>query len=125
MAGIKNYKTVQKVDGISFMNVLKGEKANNETRSFFWHYPNNWGPTGPGIGTTSTIRKGDWKLIYYHLNRRFELFNIENDIGESTNLVAKEKTIVNSLAKELANYLRSVDAQMPIDTKTKKNCSIP
>jgi len=120
LAGISNYKTVQKVDGKSFTSVLKGEKQHNNERPLFWHYPNNWGPTGPGIGATSCIRKGDWKLIYYHLDRHFELFNIKEDIGETTNLVSKDSSKLKELAIELGTYLRSVDAQMPTDTNTDK-----
>lgn len=120
LAGISDYKTIQEVDGQSFTSILKGEKQNKKERALFWHYPNNWGPTGPGIGATSTIRKGDWKLIYYHLDKHFELFNITNDIGESKNLASKETSILNQLAIELGTYLRSVDAQMPTDTNTGK-----
>lgn len=120
MANIKNSKTVQTVDGISFTAILKGNTTKNSDRALFWHYPNNWGPTGPGIGATSTIRKGDWKLIYYHLDQSFELFNIKNDIGETTNLATIESEKVSSLAKELSNYLRSTDAQMPTLTETGK-----
>ena len=47
MANIDSVRTVQKVDGQSFLSVLKGE-LNNTGRSLFWHYPNEWGPTGPG-----------------------------------------------------------------------------
>ena len=120
MAGISQYKTVQIIDGKSFTPILKGENQDNNNRALFWHYPNYWGPTGPGIGASSTIRKGDYKLIYYHLNGSFELFNITNDIGETTNLVTKEPQKAKSLASELGNYLRSVNAQMPTDNKTNK-----
>ncbi len=119
MAGVKNYNTIQKIDGQSFTTILEGNEVSND-RPLYWHYPNNWGPTGPGIGATSTIRKGDWKLIYYHINQSFELFNIENDIGETTNLVIKEKSKVKELATVLGEYLRSVNAQMPTLTKTGK-----
>lgn len=118
LSGIADYKTVQKVDGKSFTSILKGEKQINSDRALFWHYPNNWGPTGPGIGATSTIRKGDWKLIYYHLDSHFELFNITNDIGETTNLMSEEILKKKELAGILGAYLRSVDAQMPTNTKT-------
>ncbi|MCF8274444.1 MAG: sulfatase [Flavobacteriaceae bacterium] len=120
LAGIENYKTVQSVDGKSFTSILKGEKQNNNNRALFWHYPNNWGPTGPGIGATSTIRKGDWKLIYYHLGSHFELFNVAEDIGETLNLALKETEKLKELAKDLGAYLRSVNAQMPISTSTNK-----
>lgn len=115
IANITEYKTIQKIDGVSFTALLKGDKTPIEDRALFWHFPNNWGPTGPGIGATSTIRKGDWKLIYYHADQEFELFNISDDIGESTNLANQEIEIKNELAKELSEYLRSVDAQMPSD----------
>lgn len=113
MAKINDYDAVQEIDGLSFKPILKGENSSSAKRSLFWHFPNNWGPTGPGIGATSTIRKGDWKLIYYHEDQRFELFNISNDIGESTNLAGEENEIMRELAKELGEYLRSVEAQMP------------
>jgi len=119
-AGISDYKTVQKTDGVSFTNLLKGAKSNNAERALYWHYPNNWGPTGPGIGATSTIRKGDFKLIYYHLDSAFELFDITNDIGETSNLALENKPKTTELAKQLGAYLRGVDAQMPTNIETGK-----
>lgn len=113
MAHIKDYKTVQTVDGRSFVTMLLQSGTTSEGRDLFWHFPNNWGPTGPGIGATSTIRSGDWKLIYYYEDRHFELFNITEDIGELNNLAAKETIRVKDLAVKLGSYLRSVDAQRP------------
>ncbi|MCG8311333.1 MAG: sulfatase [Cytophagales bacterium] len=113
MAQINNYQTVQQIDGKSFGSILKRENDHPNERALFWHIPNNWGPTGPGIGASSTIRKGDWKLIYYHASQNFELFNISDDIAERNNLAPREKETRDKLAKELGEYLRSVDAQMP------------
>lgn len=113
LAEISEYSTVQTIDGLSFTSLLKGEELSTSDRALFWHIPNNWGPKGPGIGASSTIRKGDWKLIYYHEDQRYELFNIKEDIGESTNLAASREELRRELAKELGDYLRSVDAQMP------------
>lgn len=117
MAGVRNYKMAQPIDGVSFVPVLKGNNTDN-SRPLFWHYPNRWGPFGPGIGSTSTIRQGDWKLIYYHANRRFELFNLADDIGETKNLVSSNPEKVQTLARTLTDYLKSVEAQMPIDKTT-------
>ncbi len=83
LAGISLYESVQKIDGISFVPFLKNSYQTAKDRKLFWHFPNSWGPTGPGIGASSTIRKGDWKLIYYHSDQSFELFNLKEDIGES------------------------------------------
>ncbi len=28
------------------------------------------------------MRRGGWKIIYYHTDRRFELFDLAHDLGE-------------------------------------------
>jgi len=114
MAGIEQYQTVQTVDGKSFVPLLINLEKETEARDLFWHFPNNWGPTGPGIGATSTIRSGDWKLIYYYRDQHFELFNITEDIGEQNNLADNFPEKVNEMAGKLGVYLRSVDAQRPV-----------
>jgi arylsulfatase A-like enzyme len=114
IAGVNDYETVQTVDGVSFVPLLKGGGKLNEDRAFIWHFPNEWGPSGPGIGAASTIRQGDWKLIYYHLDSHFELFNIEEDIGETQNLFDQNPEKAGVLAKALTSKLLEMDAQMPI-----------
>ena len=113
MAGISDYETTQTIDGQSFTHFFTETHARTQDRALYWHYPNAWGPTGPGIGAYSAIRKGDWKLIYYHRDSSFELFNIAEDIGESNNLAAKKSEKVKELAEQLSNYLQEVEAQMP------------
>ena len=65
MAGIKKYQTVQPIDGISFLPLLKQTGNPSKGRSLFWNMPNNWGNDGPGINFNCAVRNGDWKLIYY------------------------------------------------------------
>lgn len=114
MAGITNYQPVQEIDGQSFIGFLEGHKSEMKDRPLFWHYPNEWGPTGPGIGAASTIRKGDWKLIYYHAGENFELFNLKDDISEQNNLIDSQPEKAKELAEDLTEYLKSVNAQMPL-----------
>jgi arylsulfatase A-like enzyme len=125
MAGIAQFETVQIVDGQSFIPILKDENKSSSERSLVWHYPNHWGPTGPGIAAASVIRKGDWKLIYYHKGRKMELFNLAEDIGEAKNLSYSHSDETLRLAKALSDYLRSVDAQMPTYTETGKKVPWP
>ena len=118
MAGINNYQKRQIVDGKSFVDLFSSPKNGTQERPLIWHYPNEWGPSGPGIGAFSAIRLGDWKLIYYHLDQSFELFNIGEDIGERKNLFEVENGKVKELAKVLSNQLKKMEAQMPSDKKT-------
>lgn len=113
IAGVKSLKTVQKVEGKSFVPFLKNKFLNKQTRSLFWHYPNIWGPKGPGIGQFSAIRKGDWKLIYYHIDMHYELYNILEDIGEKYNRFNDQPKLAKKLANDLGKHLKKVNAQMP------------
>ena len=124
MAEIDSVDTVQEIDGKSFMHLLRGE-LRNEERPLFWHYPNEWGPSGPGIGASSTVRLGDWKLIYYHADGNMELFNLREDIGESDNLMEEQPEKAQELAGVLTDYLVEVEAQMPTFKETGEQVPYP
>ncbi len=106
------------LDGQSFVPLLRGFNLPGD-RPLFWHFPHAWGPsngerhTGPGIGATSTVRKGDWKLVYWHATGKQELFNLAADIGERNDVAAGNPAIVDELASRLGNYLRASGAVMP------------
>lgn len=125
MAQVKNYKTKQPIDGKSFMPMLFGKKTDYNKRALYWHFPNLWGNEGPGIGTNSAIRKGDWKMVYYYDTGKHELFNITNDIGETKDLSASNPHVVKKLSRELGRYLRKVNAQRPKFIATGKYCPWP
>lgn len=125
MAGVKDYKTVQKIDGISFVPLLEGKVRSSKDRKLYWNYPNLWGNMGPGIGATAAVRDGDWKLIYYYENGEKELFNIREDIGEQYNLVDVQPRLVKKLSADLGRYLRSVGAQRPLFKATSQPCPWP
>ncbi len=125
MAGIKEYKTVQKVDGKSFVPMLLQTGTTATNRDLFWHYPNNWGVNGPGIGATSTVRSGDWKLIYWYKNQQIELYNLLEDIGEKNNLARSEPLKVKVLSRKLGIYLCSINAQRPVFKDNKKTTPWP
>lgn len=121
MAGIDEYKTVQTVDGKSFVPLVKGDAGKDwNSRPLFWNTPHNWtngvkepGKRQLGIGQTCAIRKGDYKLVYWYSDGTRELFNIAEDISESNDLAAKMPEKVEELSKELSDFLRGCDAQRP------------
>ena len=125
MAGVKDYETVQPIDGISFVPLLTGTGDPSKGRSLFWNMPNNWGNDGPGINFNCAVRNGDWKLIYYYGTGKKELFNISDDIGKKNDLSTRHPEIVKRLSKELGDHLRKVDAQRPSFKATGKACPWP
>lgn len=112
MAEVKEYETVQAVDGWSLVGLFEGREQLAE-RDLFWHYPNRWGARGPGIGPSSTIRSGDWKLIHRHDTDRLELYNLREDIGERTDLSDQHPEKVRELAVKLTTHLKATGADIP------------
>lgn len=88
MAGVKQYRTLQTIDGTSFAEVLK-HPAKRYERPIVWHFPNLWGETQnkeEGYGAYSSILKGDYHLIYTWESRQCRLYNVKEDIGEQNDL---------------------------------------
>lgn len=128
VAQVNNYSTAihQVIDGKSFLPLLKGEDFSNEDRPLFWHVPNRWTTICDyGIGPESSVRLGDYKLIYSYKTQKKELFNIKNDISEKVNLVDSLPEKAQELSVILTQYLKRVNAQIPSDKATHKNIPYP
>ena len=95
------------VDGLSLVAVLE-QTSPLPPRAIYWHFPHYSNQGGrPG----AAIHEGDYKLIEFFEDGRRELFNVKDDLGESTNLVEKMPDRAKTLGEKLASWQRSVDAQ--------------
>ncbi|MFR9651454.1 MAG: sulfatase [Rikenellaceae bacterium] len=97
------------VDGVDIAPLLSGGEI--DERPLFWHYPHYGNQGGE---PSSIIRRGEWKLIYYHEDGRNELYNLHIDIGESEPLNAQYPEIVANMSRELQRWLKSNGAVMPV-----------
>jgi len=121
IAGIQHYKTVQSVDGRSFLPILKNASYIDTNRVLVWHYPNKWvAKDGPGINYFTAVRQGKWKLVYNMRTGKKELYDLNNDIGELNDLAAKYSQIVKQLTNLLTEQLKADKAPMPILNATGK-----
>ena len=81
----------------------------------------------------SAMRKGKWKLHLYHeewlldggkdkiaTNNAVELYNLEKDIGEKTNLAQQKPEVRDELINELLAWFEAVNAPMPTKRKSAK-----
>lgn len=126
MAGLKQYKTVQSIDGKSFIPVLKHPEQMNTTRALTWFFPNKWIPEdGPGINYRAAIRKANWKLVYNMKTGTKELYDLAADIGEMKDISKQYPAVVKDLSSQLSNRLRNWQAPMPSFKATGKKVPMP
>ncbi len=107
LAGVP-HDTNAPTDGVSLAALLKGGAAPSRP-TLFWHYPHYANQGGKPGGA---VRAGDWKLIEHYESGYLELFNLADDPSETTNRAGAFPDRANGLAKQLADWRRSVDAQM-------------
>jgi arylsulfatase A len=104
----------QPIDGTSFVSLLRDPKSDWQRKSIYFHYPHYHHSTPAGA-----IRQGPWKLIEFFETGDVELYHLDKDIGESTNVADKSPELAQALRKELANWRKSTGARMP--TKNPKH----
>lgn len=83
-----------KLDGVNLLPYLTGDKKSAQPHeALFWRF-----------GQQMAIRKGDWKLVKYDLaadgasgTSAMKLYNLKDDIGEATDLSAKNPDKVKEL----------------------------
>lgn len=122
MAQVKDYHTVQHVDGHSFVPLLLHPDKKRD-RTLIWHFPNLWGEdqdTKEGFGAYSAIRDNGYHLIYFWATRELRLYNLAEDIGEEHDLAQEQPELTRKLARKLTKELKQMDAQRPAIAKTGK-----
>ena len=127
MAGIRDYQTVQEIDGQSILPLVtgKGEGPDPE-RPLVFHYPHKWKPYDlADIDFLSAVRIGDWKLVYRIAECKLELYNLKDDLGEYNNVAAEYPEITSRLADTLSSRLRRWNAPMPVVVATGKTAPLP
>lgn len=107
-----------KLDGRSLLPELKG--GVDSGRTLYWHRPdylNVWrtdlGKVGIVESPRAAIRKGSYKLCLLFEDNSVELYNLEKDPGETTDLAASEPEKAAALRAELETLLKEAGAQMP------------
>ena len=103
------------VDGVDFTEAIEGKSHDRgPTISHFPHYV----PATDNLPNTS-VRVGDFKLYRFYYDgedqaHRYELYNLNEDIGETNNLAAAMPEKVESLDGIIEQYLVEADVLVPI-----------
>ena len=110
LAGIEK-KPEAAPDSVSLVPLLKGD-TKFKRGPMFWHYPVAK-PLTPLSEPGSVVRDGDWKYLYFYSDRRSELYNLKDDIGETTNLIAAMPEKADELKRQLDSVLKVHNAVIP------------
>lgn len=112
------------LDGINLAGLLlEGEKPSE--RPLYFHFPvylqaydKNSGVNRDPLFRTrpgTAMRLGDWKLIYYYEDEKAELFNLKDDLSETTNLVNQYPEKYKELKAMMDDWLKRTNAPIPTE----------
>jgi arylsulfatase A-like enzyme len=98
------------IDGVDFSPLLRRSRTAPRP-PLFWHYPHYH----PGGATPySAIRDGRLKLIEFYEDNHVELYDLEADPEEKTDLAASRTRDAERLRSRLARWRTEMGAQMPL-----------
>ena len=111
-------------DGVSLVGALSGEAL--DRGPIYWHFPaylEAYNRTSeaqarePGRPFRTTpvgaIRDGRWKLLEFFEDGGVELYDLQEDPGETRNLAEEHPDIVEKMQRRLQNWRSSMNAPMP------------
>jgi arylsulfatase A-like enzyme len=111
------------IDGTDLRAIFAG--AVPPPRTIGWNQPHQVNATGPGIEPFTSIRHGKWKLIFFHDGPRLELYDLETDIGETTDLAATRPEVTSVMLPRLRDWMTRTGAQVSHDKGTAAPVATP
>lgn len=99
------------IDGASIVPAFKDQPIDRKV-PLFWHY------IAPG-GMHIALRDGDWKLLASEAMDKFELYNLKDDVKETTDLSAKEPERVKQMHQTMARMVTEMAVGAPVWEKGK------
>jgi len=97
-------------DSISFM--LTAANPDFSARKDLHHFFTN-ANKGTGNPALAAYRKGNYKLLYYIVQRKLELYNLASDISEKNDLVESRPDLAEQMFLEIYQQAVSTGMKMP------------
>ncbi|MFY9152649.1 MAG: arylsulfatase [Prolixibacteraceae bacterium] len=105
VADLIQVKTPENIDGISFLPTLLGKEDQKKHDYLYWEFHENNG--------RQAVRKGNWKLIRQNVmlpeKITTELYDLNTDLGEETNIAEQHPEVVKEMLEILANSRTTSD----------------
>ncbi len=93
---LKN-KTYSRLEGKNIVQMVNAPAKNDYNRSLFWYVNVDKG----------CMRKGDYKMVFLP-NRQPQLYNLKNDIAETTDLFTTESKTANTMTEEYMQWQKQL-----------------
>lgn len=112
-------------DGENLLHFLnRGQTGYLMNRTLYWNFPGyleggNKESRDVLFRTrpVSVLLQNKWKLIRNHEDGRLELYNLQTDLSEKTDLSEQYPDIARKLDKQLKNWLKQTHAPVPVQKK--------
>ena len=105
----------QTLDGVSMVPIFRQPSGSLGREAIYQHFPGYLGSGNNTWRTTpvSLIQSGPWKLMEFLEDGRLELYNLQQDIGETKNLAEEAPDRTTAMHRQLIDWRESVGAKMP------------
>ena len=104
--------TGQILDGEDLSGVLADSAVSLGRENLYWHLPGYLDDADRDQFPQSVIRSGKWKVLYNYEDQSFELYDLDADIAESTNLASSDPNTLGRVGLQLMQWLKNVDAPL-------------
>ncbi|HSI63216.1 MAG TPA: sulfatase/phosphatase domain-containing protein, partial [Candidatus Saccharimonadia bacterium] len=103
------------LDGESLVPLFRDASATLKRDAIYQHFPGYLGAGEDTWRTTpvATIISGDWKLMEFMEDKRVELYNLRDDLGETKNLATADAERTQALLTKLHAWQQDIKAPMP------------
>lgn len=91
LAAITGATTPQHMDGISLLPTLEGKDQHIRDRKLYWEFP----------GNSQAVRWDKWKAIRTKWNGDLELYDLEQDVSETTNVAKSHPEVIAAIEEYL------------------------
>lgn len=98
------------LDGMSIVPALQ-QTSINRTQPLFFHSP-HYTDNAAKMPRSAAV-SGQYKLVVEYETGNIFLFDLINDIGESTDVSASNPLITNTLCTQLRDHLKTVNTNLP------------
>jgi arylsulfatase A-like enzyme len=104
-------KAAKTLDGTNILPLLHGKRDNLARETLYFHYPNYAFHGNNRLG--SAIRHEEFKLIQFFNDDPIELYNLDQDIGETNDLSSERPDQAEALKRDLMQWRKETDAALP------------